>query len=149
MTNLTRAWLLLAFALAGGCSSVARFDIAVTNRLSEPVTVWITKLHGPYEDGWEPPEIIAFQTQSQGRVGGVVVPPGESRGTVISASFEPGNFAVLRIYRAVNLSSILAIDQGSPDRFDYPLPEGKSDLDIVLENGQLAVEPHVSTRPSN
>src|SRR5208282_2698526 len=62
MISLKRIWPLLALALAGGCATIQRFDITVTNRLSEPVTVWLTKLHGPYEDGWEPPEQLALET---------------------------------------------------------------------------------------
>ena len=143
-----RGCLFLALML-GGCTSTAHFDISVTNRLSEPVTVWLTKLHGPYGDGWEPPEQLALETQGQVRVGGVVVPPGESRGAVIAGNFESGNYAVLRVYRAVKIETILAIDQGNPDRFDYPLPSGTSNLDIVMDNGQLSLVPHVSTRPSN
>jgi hypothetical protein len=148
MTRITAAALLFLFTLAGGCSTTAHFDIAVTNRLSEPVTVWITKLQGPYEDGWEPPEQVALESNDQDRLGGVVVPPGESRGAVVHAQFEEGNFAVLRVYRTTHFSTILATDKGSPDRLDYPLPEGKSNLDIVLQDGQLAVVPHTSTRPS-
>ncbi len=148
MPRLSAALMVLALALAAGCSTRVTFDVAVTNRLTEPVTVWITKLHGPYEDGWEPPEQVALESQDQEHLGGVIIPPGESRGTTITGNFEEGNFAVLRVYRAVHFAAILATDKGSPDRLDYALPAGKSDLDIVLEQGQLAVEPHASTKPS-
>jgi len=149
MTRFAGAWIYLGLALATGCSTTAHFDITVTNRLSEPVTVWLTKLQGPYEDGWEPPEQVALESpQQQEHLGGVVVPPGQSGKTVMSAQFEQGNFAVLRVYRATHFAAILAIDKGSPDRLDYPLPEGKSNLDVVLEGDQLALVPHSPAPPT-
>jgi hypothetical protein len=148
MTRIWAGWWVLCLGLAVGCSTTAHFDISVTNRLSEPVTVWITKLQGPYEDGWEPPEEVALESNDQEKLGGVIVPPGESRGTAVHAQFEQGNFAVLRVYRATRFTAILALDKGSPDRLDFPLPEGKSNLDVVIQDGQLALVPHTSTRPS-
>jgi hypothetical protein len=143
MSRFACACLLLTLALATGCSTTVHFDIAVTNRLNTPVTVWLTKYQAPYEDGWEPPELVALESPQQAEhLGGVVVPPGESRGTSITGQFEQGNFAVLRVYRATQFATILSIDKGSPDRLDFPLPAGKSDLDIITQDGQLALIPH-------
>jgi len=126
----------------GGCTTTHSFDIRVTNRSTTPVTVWLTKTAGPYEDGWQPPEALALQTTSDTHIGGVIVAPGKSCGTKMSAQFESDQRAVLRVYRAVHFDRILAISHGSPDRFDYILTPGRNDLDVVAENGQVTVEPH-------
>jgi hypothetical protein len=148
MRNRTRLLVCLALLFAGGCASTEHFDIIVTNKLSEPVTVWLTKFHGPYEDGWAPPEEVATQTSSTDvHVGGVVVPPGESRSSRIAGKFESDNHAVLRIYRAQNLDQILSIDRGSPDRVDYSMMPGQTDIDVVNQNGQLAVQQHTPPHP--
>jgi len=136
--------LIAIFLLAGGClgcTATHSFDIRVTNRSATPVTVWLTKTSGPYEDGWQPPEALALQTTSDTHIGGVIVPPGESRGTKMSAQFESGQHPVLRVYRSVHFYSILAISCGIPDRFDYLLTPGRNDLDVVADAGQLAVQP--------
>jgi hypothetical protein len=148
MRNRNFALVYLALLFAGGCASTEHFDIIVTNRLTEPVTVWLTKFHGPYEDGWVPPEIVAVRANpSDVHVGGVVVPPGESRSSRISGTFASDNHAVLRIYRAQNLDEILAIDRGSPDRVDYSLRPGQTDIDVINQSGQVAVAQHTPPHP--
>jgi hypothetical protein len=148
MRNRYSALIYLALLLAGGCSSTVHFSIIVTNRLSEPVTVWLTKSQGPYEDGWVPPELVAARSSSADvHVGGVIVPPGQSRSSKITGTFSGNNRGVLRIYRAQTLDAILAIDRGSTDRVDYSLPAGQTDIDVVNDNGQLAVTPHNPPHP--
>jgi len=127
-----------------GCASRKSFDVTVTNRLSEPITVWMTKAKpgkgDQYENGWMPPEVLAVGNTQ--RLGGVAVEPGSTAHAAVTGNFDSDDVAVLRVYRSVDLNSILAIDRGSPDRLDIPLDPGKTDIDVVKQNGQLVDVPH-------
>src|SRR5580693_8374634 len=95
----------LAFALLlaiflGGCASSQEYDVTVTNKISEPITAWITKNYGPYDAGWEPPEMLAASSAMENQLGGTVIAPGETGHAKISGKPDSGNPAILRIYRA-------------------------------------------------
>jgi hypothetical protein len=139
-----RAALLLLSLASVGCST-EHFDVVVTNRTSDPVTVWITKDHGPYEEGWAPPEIVAVGNTETGRLGGHVVGPGESCEAKVKGDISNNNVAILRVYSATDIDGILAISRGSPDRLDLPLDMGRSDMDVVRQEGQLTIIPHMPT----
>jgi len=140
-------------ALLGfGCASRQTFDVTVTNRLGEPITVWMTKAKaqapGNYEQGWMPPEVLAVGTTASQRLGGVAIEPGETGHTVLTGTIGNDDVAVLRVYRAVDLNVILTLHYGSPDRLDVPLDPGATDIDIVKQNGQMTEIPHgARTRP--
>jgi hypothetical protein len=127
-----------------GCANRASFDVTITNRLSEPITVWMTKAKpargNQYEPGWMPPEVLAVGNND--KIAGVAIEPGDTAHAAVSGSFDADDLAILRVYRAVDLNAILSIDRGSPDRLDIPLDPGKIDIDIIRENGQLADVPH-------
>jgi hypothetical protein len=134
------------FLLAGGCTAAHQtFDVTVTNRLSDPITVWMTKTlpqhEAHYEPGWMPPEVAAVGTTDE-KLGGVAIEPGETAHTVLTGTMAPNDVAVLRVYRATTISGILAISRGNPDRLDIPLDPGKTDLDIVKQDGQMAEVVH-------
>ena len=135
------AGLLLCSLAAVGCST-QRFNVVVTNRTSEAVTIWLTKDHGPYEQGWAPPEIVAVGNTDTGRLGGHVIQAGEACQAKVKADIPNDNVAILRVYSATDIDGILAISRGSPDRVDLPLNTGTSDLDVVRQDGQLTVVPH-------
>jgi hypothetical protein len=150
-----RNWfpLLPAFAalMSFGCASRQTYDVTVTNRLSDPITVWMTKakpqMGDHYERGWMPPEVVAVGTaESDGPLGGVAIRPGESAHTNLTGSFASDDVAILRVYRSVDLDSMLSLSRGSPDRLDIPLDPGKSDIDIFRKNGQLVDLPHDDTK---
>lgn len=140
--------LLLCSLASVGCST-QHFDVVVTNRTSDPVTVWITKDHGPYEEGWAPPEIVAVGNTETGRLGGHALAAGESCEAKVKADISNNNVAILRVYSATDIDAILAISRGSPDRFDTPLDMGKSDIDVVRQDGQLTIVPHAPRAPSS
>jgi hypothetical protein len=135
-----------------GCASRQTFDVTVTNRLGEPISVWMTKAkpQAPEncEQGWIPPEVLAVGTTQSQRLGGVAIEPGETGHTVLKGTIAADDVAVLRVYRAVDLNVILTMTRGSPDRLEIPLDPGITDIDIVKQNGQMMEVPHgATTRP--
>jgi hypothetical protein len=138
--------------IAAGCASQQDFDVTVTNKLSEPITVWMTKAkpapNGSYERGWMPPEVAAVGTSAPTQqLGGVFVDPGETAHTNLMGTIANDDVAVLRVYRAADMNQILALSRGNPDRLDIPLDPGKTDIDIVRQNGQLTYVPHGTEKP--
>jgi hypothetical protein len=131
-----------ALMLTSGCVTRQTYDVVVTNDLPHPVTVWLTRLKPSADPQWQPPEVAAVGTTKTQKLGGVGLEPGESARRVVFGKFSGDDVAMLRIYNATDLDEILAIGHGSPDRLDVPLDPGRTDLDVVMENGQLATEPH-------
>jgi hypothetical protein len=137
-----RLWLLtMLLALSWGCSSVKprTYDVSVTNRTNEPVTIWLTKDGPPYEEGWLSPEDYAiFQPGRIEPFPGWVIMPGEQATTgVIMGKFEPQTRAVLRVYGGqLRFSEILA---RSRERLDVPLDAGRSSLVVTDQNQKLSV----------
>src|SRR5580700_10615843 len=70
--NLSRLGVAFLALLSASCAAQKGFDVTVTNRLSDPITVWMTKAKpvagDKYEDGWMPPEVLAVGTTQ--RLGG-------------------------------------------------------------------------------
>lgn len=132
--------------MAVGCASPQTFDVNVTNRLSDPITVWMTKAKpatdNDYEPGWMPPEALAVGTIGSERLGGVAIEPGESAHTVVTGHIASDDVAVLRVYRAADLNMILAMQRTNPGRLDIPLDPGTTDIDIVAKAGHLSEIPH-------
>jgi hypothetical protein len=133
---------LFVLLLATGCQTAQTFDVVVTNKLHEPITVWITRLQPTQDPQWEPPEVAAVGTTETHKLGGVMLEPGEAAQRVVTGYFSSDDLAMLRIYRSTDLNDILAIGRGSPDRVDLPLDPGLTDLDVMILNGQLVAEPH-------
>jgi len=137
--------MILMSLAAVGCSSSQTFDVTVTNRLSDPITVWMTKElpdKDQPEEGWVPPELLAVGTTDTEKLGGVAIEPGETGHTVLKGHIGNDNVAVLRVYRATDLNMILATNRGSPNRLEIPLDSGVTDIDIIKQDGQLASQPH-------
>jgi hypothetical protein len=134
-----------ALLLAVGCASQQTFDVTVTNRVGDPITLWMTKTlpshEAHYEPGWMPPEVAAVGNTDE-KLGAVAIEPGETAHTVMKGTIAPNDVAVLRVYRATTLSAILAISRDSPDRLDVPLDPGKTDIDIVKKDGRMVDVPH-------
>jgi hypothetical protein len=133
-------------AINGGCETLHQYDITVTNRLTQPVTVWLTKVDGPYGEGWVPPENLAWTQGGDQHISGVTIPPGETRHTVKSTKLDSDNQAVLRIYRAATFDALLAISPDSPDRLDLPLEPGNTDIDVISNDDQLLTRPHAASQ---
>jgi hypothetical protein len=131
---------------AVGCAPQQTFDVTVTNKLSDPITVWMTKEKPPkdnnYEDGWMPPEFIAIGTTASQHLGGVAIELGETAHTALKGTIASDDVAILRVYRATDLNMMLTMHYGDPNRLDIPLGPGITDIDIVRQNGQMASVPH-------
>lgn len=123
-------WMLLV--LSAACSShTGTWDITVTNKLPDAVTIWLTKAKGPYQGGWEPPEVAAVGNTVSHRLGGAIVDAGQTVHTRITRKIESDNVAVLRIYRTTDVNAMLAMSRPNPNRIDVPMDPGFIDIDIV------------------
>jgi hypothetical protein len=149
MNQLFRAGILLLGLFAVGCSGGQTYDVMVTNKLSDPITVWMTKeklvAGNEAEAGWASPEEMAVGTTASEHVGGVAIEPGDTGHTTLGGHIDKDDVAVLRVYRASDLNMILTLHRGSPDRIDIPLDPGVTDIDIVKQKGQIADVPHGSS----
>jgi hypothetical protein len=145
---LARTIICLCLLAATGCQTDAAYNVIVTNRLHETVTLWLTRAHEPYQKKWIPPEVWAIGTTGNDPVGGVVLHSGLAAQEKIEGSTDISNPAILRVYRCTNMNDILAMTLGNPSRLDYAIHPGKTDIDITLVNGELSVEPHATTHPS-
>jgi len=148
---LFRTGILMMGLFAVGCSSSQTYDVTVTNKLSDPITVWMTKeklvAGNQVEEGWASPEEMAVETTESEHVGGVAIEPGDTGHTTLKGHIDKDDVAVLRVYRASDLNMILTLHRGSPQRLDIPLDPGPTDIDIVKEKGQIANVPHGSAAP--
>ncbi|MGD0463212.1 MAG: hypothetical protein ABSB74_12070 [Tepidisphaeraceae bacterium] len=146
--HLFRAAILLMGLFAVGCSSSQTYDVTVTNKLSDPITVWMTKeklvAGNTAEPGWASPEELAVGTTETEHVGGVAIEPGDTGHTLLKGHIDADDVAVLRVYRASDLNMILALHRGSPQRLDIPLDPGTTDIDIAKEKGLMIFVPHGS-----
>jgi hypothetical protein len=129
---------------SSGCFTETRtYSISVKNELSTPVSVCVTKTHGPPERGWESPEelIEPPHPASDQKPPGTVIPPGKiSNKPPFSGDFDPARGrAFLRVYAGTpNLSEMNAISPGSTDRMDIPLEPGLNRIEIkTAENGGM------------
>jgi hypothetical protein len=143
---LFRAGILLLGLSAVGCSHSQTFDVTVTDKLSDPITVWMTKEKlvkgNEAEEGWASPEEVAVGTTDTQHLGGVAIEPGDTGHTTLKGHIDPDDVAVLRVYRASDLNMILTLHRGSPDRLDIPLDPGVTDIDIVKDKGHLIFVQH-------
>ena len=144
-----------AFLLfAGGCQSdfkTRTYSVSVANESSSPVTVWLTKDGPAYERGWLSPEDTAYMSRGAGEVvAGVVVQPGKTASVgPVHGEFASATNAYLRVYLGQhNLSSLLAINKGDPDRRDLELDPGRNDFTVVDQNGMVLVERNTSSGSS-
>jgi hypothetical protein len=127
-----------------GCAPSRTYQVQVTNQLSKPVTVWLTKNGPPEERKWWSPEDWAIaQPGDNEQISGVVIPSGKAASTPkISGRFHRGTDAVLRVYIGEQtISGMAAISRGSPNRIDYTLMPGPNELVITDRGGETRVEP--------
>jgi hypothetical protein len=143
---------------ASGCFTETRtYSMSVKNDLAAPVSVCVTKTHGPPEPGWESPEelIQPPHPASDQRPPGMVIPAGKTlNAPPFTGDFDPvSGRAFLRIYAGTpSLTEMNAISPGSSDRMDVPLEPGLNRIEIKqAENGGMtavrANRPWPATRP--
>ena len=129
----------IALVTCGGCTNAQTrtYQIKVENRSSKPVTVWLTKDGPPWEEGWKSPEDLAIESpKADEPIGGVVVPPGESRVTRdVKGKILPDVDAVLRVYLGqLTFNELLAVSRGSIDRKEVKLQPGPN-IVVVTDFG--------------
>ena len=133
-----------ALLLALGCADNHTFQIAVRNETSRPLTAGLAKEGGKFERQWASPEDAALRTSGDDERGwdSVVIPPGETRSAgPVRGSFADGAIAVLRVYAGdLQLSDVLAVSRGSPNRLDVALDEGRNAIVVREQNGKLTYE---------
>jgi len=126
-----------------GCSKAQSYEITVKNDAARPITLWLTKEGGgkPMR-GWRSPEDLAINTLADDeKIGGVIVEAGKTASSgKVQGNFERGTYACLRIYAGEQkFTDLLAISRGSPNRIDFTLNPGKTDLVVTDTAGKLAV----------
>jgi hypothetical protein len=127
-----------------GCAKTQTYDISVKNDTQRPITLWLTKEGGGMPmKGWRSPEDLAINTLADDeKVAGVIVEAGQTASSGnVQGTFERGTYASLRIYGGEQkFTDLLAISRGSPNRIDYPISPGKTDLVVTDSSGRLAVQ---------
>ena len=135
--------MLLAVCLLG-CGSSKSYQVEVTNRTEQPVTLWLTKDGPPAEEGWYAPEELgAIAESDRPSYDLAIVPPGRTGYTgKVSGKFPEGTHAILRVYDGQKeLFHILEdIKAGRSARADHVLKPGTSRLAVVRQMGRLVVE---------
>ena len=136
-------FLALIIFLPGCFTETRTFSMSVKNELATPVSVCVTKTHGPSQRGWESPEelIAPPRPASEQTPPGIVIPPGKTlNASRFTGEFDPDRGrAFLRVYAGTpNLTGMNAISPGSADRMDVPLDQGLNRIEIKqAENGGM------------
>ena len=140
--KLALAAMLLA---AGGCMTETRtYDVTVHNSMESPVTVWLTKEHGPDEFAWQSPEELGLENpeedSARGHLPDIVIPPAATAHCgPISGSFDKvQGRAYLRVYAGTpTLTQMLAMDRNSSSRVDVLLMPGRNRVLVDDDRGSL------------
>jgi hypothetical protein len=124
-----------------GCSAERTYEVTVRNDTAGPVTIWLYKDGGPFEEGWKSPEDLAIESPKANEpIGGRVIRPNvvASAGP-IKGQFDSDSNAVLRAYRgAHSFNELLAINGQSGDRIDVKLEPGDNSFLIKDRDSSLA-----------
>jgi hypothetical protein len=127
-----------------GCAETRTYEVAVRNDTHQPVTIWLYKEGGPYEDGWKAPEDLAIESPSANEpIGGRIIGPGAiATAGPISGKFDSDASAVLRVYRGAHtFNELLAISRYSGDRINAHLLPGDNEFLITDRNFKLSLDP--------
>jgi hypothetical protein len=141
-------------AVAVGCTSTRTYTLSVKNATARPLTVCLTKVHGPAEPGWESPEQVAgpgYPSENE-QAPGAVIQPGHvgGEGPIPGEFYVSGDGAVLRVYAGTpTLNQMNAMSPGSLDRLDVHLHEGLNAMVISDGNdGRMHVAPAAEAAPT-
>jgi hypothetical protein len=142
----TALWLglLCLVSSAIGCAETRYYSVAVKNQTHGPVTIWLYKEGGPYEDGWKSPEDLAIESpRANEPLGGRIIGPGTiATAGPLKGQFDSNSNAVLRVYRGSHtFNQLLAISQDSGDRISMHLKPGDNQFLISDENFKLSLVP--------
>jgi len=134
---------LLLLCTLVGCASNRTFEVSVKNDTAEPLTIGLVKEGDPFERAWVSPEDAAIAQQEPDPSMWASIPPGKTADTgPVSGKFNPSAQAILRIYEGkLNLSGILAISRGQPNRLDIRLHPGMNQFTVTQPSTQLVATP--------
>lgn len=129
-----------------------RYQVTVANASSGPVTVYLTKSGGPYEEPWASPEDLAHPAQGESLdVEGIVLQPGEigelpgEPGAYFEGKFYTTSDAVLRVYSGRRtFNEMLAASREAGTLKVFILPPGRS---AVTVRKHFPVEADVQVQP--
>ena len=140
--RLVHALAFVAFAsvLLVGCSRTEKFDITVRNDTGGPVTIALTKDGPPFEPVWASPEDLAIGSpKADEQHGYLMLPAGKEADVSVQGKFDSGTRGYLRVYRGdLQISDMVAIGPGSPNRLDVPLRPGPNRVVVGQSQGRLA-----------
>jgi hypothetical protein len=151
MKSVAAAPLLMSIIFCGlGCAQTRTYEVSVRNDTPGPVTLWLFKAGGPYENGWKSPEDLAIESPKANEpIGGRIIAPGAiaSAGPV-QGQFDSDSSAILRVYRGSHtFNQLLAIGASSGDRVEAPLHPGDNQFLVAEHHFKLSLDP-VSEIPS-
>jgi len=134
---------LLLLCTLVGCASTRTYEVSVRNDTTEPITIGLVKDGDPFERAWISPEDAAIAQQEPDASMWASIPPGKTADTgAVSGKFNHSAQAILRIYEGkLNLSGILAISRGQPNRLDIPLHPGMNRFTVTQRTVQLEAMP--------
>jgi hypothetical protein len=148
MHRLTLTLFLTAVLIAAGCAPATQertYAVSVDNKLSEPITVFLTKNGPPLEDQWLSPTQLAAGPINRDNLieNFVVIKPGETVGVKkLVGHFQAGTDAVLQIYeRTGRLEDIAAMELDDPRRDDVVLVPGDNAFVVTSDDRGLLVTP--------
>jgi hypothetical protein len=128
-----------------GCAAETRtYEVSVRNDTLTPVTIWLYKAGGPYEDGWKAPEDLAIESPKANEpIGGRIIGPGVvATAGPIQGHFDSDAAAMLRVYRGGHhFNELLAISADSGQRVDTKLKPGDNEFLITDRDVKLSLEP--------
>jgi hypothetical protein len=133
-----------ALLLVVGCTPTYSFQVAVRNETKGPVTMGLVKEGGRGQPQWRTPESAAMGAEAGNERAwdSIVVPPGKTGyAGPVKGKFENDSRAVLRVYAGdLDLSDVLAISRGSPNRADIALEEGRNAIIVKESGGRLVYD---------
>jgi len=140
--------LLLAAALAAGCAASApqrTYSVSVDNRLSQPITVFLTKNGPPLEDQWLTPGQWAAGPINRDELiaNFAVIKPGETVGIKKAVGhFEANTDAILQVYEQTGrIEDLAAIGLDDPRRTDVVLMPGANAFVVTTDEKGILVTP--------
>jgi hypothetical protein len=151
IASLVLFFALISFGVGCDSSQTRTYEVSVRNDTHEPVTIWLLKEGGPYENGWKSPEDLAIESPKANEpIGGRVIRPGAiATAGPVNGRFNADSSAMLRVYRgAHSFNELLAISSNSGDRVNTRLRQGDNEFLITEHDFRLSLEP-VAAIPSS
>ena len=129
-----------------GCAETRTYQVSVKNNTGDPITIGLVKEGEPFEPQWASPEDAAIDGYEPSPRMWAAIPPGKTADTgSVQGKFDQNAQAYLRVYQgSLNLSGILAISRGQPNRIDIPLHPGMNQFTVTRQGDRFT-----ATRPGD